>query len=174
MTHVVTESITQELYLPPKCFDRNIVSHLLSTVMQKYNGKCIQEIGLIEDIVKITKIENKISKSSQYAEFQVTFDARVTKPTVDQVVSFTIDQIQVAGVFGAVSKVLRMFIPTSMLEEWVLEKDDSNAERNRLVRPDGKSLYVGQVISARIKHVKFIADRASGIDRFGCVCEFVE
>lgn len=141
--------------------------------MQKYNGKCIQDIGLIEEIVQVTKVDNKISKSSLYAEFNVTFDARVINPTVDQIVSFTIDQIQAAGVFGAVSKLLRMFIPQSLMDGWTFEKDDMNAENNRLVKQE-KSLRVGQVISARVKHVKFIADRASGVDRFGCVCEWVE
>ena len=169
----IVKSLTQELYLPPKCFDHMIVHHVLSMVVQKYSGRCIQDIGLIEDILQITKLENKISKSSLYAEFTDTFDARIVNPTEGQVVHFAVEQIQEAGVFGAVSKVLRMFIPHSLMEEWEFQKDDTNAEHNRLVK-DGRSVTVGQVISARIKHVKFIADRASGVDRFGCVCEWVD
>lgn len=171
----VVKSLTQELYLPPKCFDGMIVHHLLSMVMQKYSGRCIQDVGLVEEILSIQKIENKISKSSQYAEFTVTFDARILHPTEGQVVTFVVEQIQSAGVFGAVAKVLRMFIPHSLMEEWEFEKDDQNAEHNRLYSAkDGRSIKVGQTISARIKHVKFIADRASGVDRFGCVCEWME
>lgn len=124
---------------------------------------------MLIEVDSIDSIENKISKTSMYAEFLVRFKARVSRPTVDQEFEFRIDQVNANGLFGMMDKMLKIFVPLQHLQGWTFVPEESNAERNRFQRAsDGAEVYVGKVVKARVKFVRFMTDK------FGCVSTLCE
>lgn len=159
-------TVTRDVHLPPQFFDQDIYHHLTSVIVQQFTNKCDEELGVLLDVEKVRGMTNKISKNSMYAEFTVTFDAVVSKPVEEVPFEFKIEQVQTTGIFGMMDNMLKIFVPTSYLKKWAFVENDQNAEHNAYVQGD-IVLMAGTTVPARIKLIKFLADK------FGCICELL-
>lgn len=154
-------SIPLEVSLAPEHLDANYRENIRTALVERYEGKCIAELGYIIKIVHAGKIlSDTIGSMTPNALLSIHVVLMAFLPQPGMQLTVTIDIIFSHGIFAYRDKI-RILIPVASLKEWNIHKDFT---AHKLIhKTTGAMLRKGDTITIGLQEVRFEKDGYSCI-----------
>ncbi len=112
-------NITKKIEIEPKYLDANIKQHIFSKLKENEIGKCTKQNGYILTIESIIEYKNNIIPiTGKNVLFNVTYQAKVLKPEVNDIFDAEVIMIYQQGIYLKKEKVLDILVPSTSMENF--------------------------------------------------------
>lgn len=143
-------TITRRVYLEPRFLDKNIKDHLLTKILKQTDNECSQEYGYILSVKKILEVMvARISPSNSDIICKVQFEAEILKPIEGKNLTGEVCMIFTNGIFLDIKGKLKVLIPTTSLNGYIL-----NREKMYYVRGESK-IQKGDILTVKITGTQY-------------------
>jgi DNA-directed RNA polymerase subunit E' len=133
--------------VPPDRLGEKVEDVIADLLSEKLEGKVDKKIGVIVSILDVISIgEGRILAGDGAVYYDVTFDALIFRPLMQEIVEGKIIEIVEFGAFVEIGP-LDALLHVSQITDDYIDYDEKNA---RLVAKGGKWLGEGDLIRARI------------------------
>jgi DNA-directed RNA polymerase subunit E'/Rpb7 len=140
--------ITKKIEIEPKYLDTNIEQHIFSKLNKNEIGKCTKKYGYVLSIESIIEYKtNTIPITTPNILFNVTYQAKVLKPEINDIFDAEVIMIYQQGIYLKKEKVLDILVPSTSIENFkydTVSGDFKNKEGELISRED----YIPIIITA--------------------------
>lgn len=150
-----------EVSLAPEFLDRHYEDNIFKALVDKYEGKCLSELGYILKVLKTGKmISDEIGSIMPSVLVVMEVQLMVFLPTRGMRLTVSIDIIFNHGIFANRDKV-RILVPMTFLKDWNVHKDFTS---HKLIHEkEGTILKQGAKITIELQEVRYEKDGYSCI-----------
>ena len=153
---MVEKQLIKTICLEPEYLDNNIQMALLNKVRKTWVGKCTKEDGYILSIDRILEISNNyISTSNNSVVFELIISATILKPEIGMQYIAKIDKIHPHGLFAYVDNRLKIVIPSTKLNEYILTGDTYTHKIHSDITLNLEGLIKIEITALRYEKSKF-------------------
>jgi DNA-directed RNA polymerase subunit E'/Rpb7 len=141
-------NITEKIEIEPKYLNANIKQHILSKLKKNKIGKCTKQNGYVLSIESIEKYkDNIIPIATPNILFDVTYQAKVLKPEINDKFDAEVLLIYPQGIYLQKEKVLDILIPSSSIKNFKYDSISGNFKNNegQLISQED---YISVIITA--------------------------
>jgi DNA-directed RNA polymerase subunit E'/Rpb7 len=148
ISHTMEKLLYKTVCLEYKDLDKNIVSVLLKTAKNKFEGMHTKEDGYITEVKSIKISDNYISASSQII-FNLILNAVIIKPEIGNVFTGKVKIVHNRGVIVIIYGKMVVLIPDTSLPGYTYNASTSSFEK------DGKKICEGTSMEVKITVMKY-------------------
>jgi DNA-directed RNA polymerase subunit E'/Rpb7 len=143
-------TVEQKICLEPKFLDAKLLSHIYTTLKQRFVGKCDQELGYILKIYdNITVLGNTVSSAGSGIFFNTRFDIKTLKPKEGCVYEGNVCLVFSEGIFVEVANKMKILIHVDKMNGYKYSKTKN------IFKKGTKTIMIGDKLEITIEKVKY-------------------
>tara|TARA_X000000950_G_C13751714_1_gene592936 strand:- start:528 stop:1034 length:507 start_codon:yes stop_codon:yes gene_type:complete len=151
------ENIDIDIFIEPKHIDIEYKETLFKKIVKKYEGKAVDNIGIIKKVNKINKIyKHKIVDNSIYIYFFLNIEIIRYLPKIGNICKLKINKIFPYGLFF-IQEHIRILVPANSINKEKYKIENDNEEQNMyLINNEKKIIYtIGSEIEIELFEIRF-------------------
>jgi len=122
-------TITTTISVKPDKLNKNFINYLKTRVVDLFTDKCSEDYGYITNVKKLNKIiDTNISPTSSDIYVIISITICCLKPKIDKKYTAKVCMIFSRGIFAKIEEKLKVLIPMSSLDNYVLNEDTNQFE----------------------------------------------